>query len=131
MWFNVSSVVVFNPLGNLSFYFTNIVIITCFFRTLPRVNYIMFVCLILKCELRLLPVKEIWNFMFLDNNLFTVFITDLITCSPFFSLIWYHKEMFFAIIFFNYCLVTGLCGLTSVLKYYCLALDLSVYLLFV
>ena len=42
-WFNVSAVVLFNPLENSSFCFTNMIIIIRCFRTCPRVNYIMFV----------------------------------------------------------------------------------------
>ena len=58
-------------------------------RPLYKKNYIMFVVklsffsLILNSELSLLPVKENYNFMSLDKNLFIVFLTDLITWSPF------------------------------------------------
>ena len=120
-WFKVSVVVVLNPLENSSFCFTNVITITRCFRTCPKIKYIMcsnlVLTLILKHQLRLLPVEETCTFILLGKNLFIVFSTDLMTCSnwlndlfSFSSLIWYHKNMFFVIMFFNYCLVTCLRG---------------------
>ena len=67
--------------------------------------------MILKREPSLLPVNETSSFMFLGNNFFTVFLTDLIICFPFSPWydIWY-QEIFFLITFFNYRLVMELCA---------------------
>ena len=68
-----------------------IAVISCFYHFMSpcftsRLCLKLTLFLILKRELNLLRVIETCHFVLLGNNFFTVFLTDLITCSPFF---WY------------------------------------------
>ena len=83
----VSAVVVFNPLENSSFCFTNVIIVARCLRTCPKINYmsVLKFSFVLNTETwsKFVVSKKTCTFMLLGNNLFIVFLTDLKTCSPF------------------------------------------------
>ena len=91
--FNGSAVMVFNPLGNSLLCFTNVDIITLCFRVCSKINYIMFMfklSFVLDTETwtKFVTCKRNWRWIFYS---FSSWFIDLFS---FFSLIWYHKEMF-------------------------------------
>ena len=91
------------------------------FQDMSQDNHIMIVFrlsffLDIETSTKFVTSKRTCNLMLLGYLaiIFLLFSNWLNNLFSFFSLIWYHREILFVIMFFNYCLVTSSCGFVFV-----------------